>query len=125
MPASGRERDLCGGRKFSAHRRLGRGPAICGANGIALFIGTWQWEFSRDDVHQIKDAEEIRDHMFKAIYGSFYNAKQEPGHEKLALEWVFYLVGKRESRRLKGDCIFTFRDVRELRKFPDAVAYGV
>jgi len=63
--------------------------------------------------------------MFKAIYGSFYNAKQEPGHEKLALEWVFYLVGKRESRRLKGDCIFTFRDVRELRKFPDAVAYGV
>ncbi len=87
--------------------------------------GTWRWEFSRDDVHQISDAEEIRDHMFKAIYGSFYNARQMPGNEKLALEWVSYLVGKRESRRLVGDYIFTFRDVRELRKFPDAVAIGV
>jgi len=87
--------------------------------------GTWKWEFSRDDVHQIRDAEEIRDHMFRAIYGSFYNAKQLPGNEKLALEWVSYLVGKRESRRLAGDHIFTFRDVRELRKFPDAVAIGV
>ncbi len=87
--------------------------------------GTWKWEFSRDDVHQIKDAEEIRDHMFKAIYGSFYNAKQKPENTGLALEWVSYLVGKRESRRLKGDVIFTFADVRELRKFPDAVALGV
>jgi hypothetical protein len=87
--------------------------------------GTWRWEFSRDDVHQIRDAEEIRDHMLRAIYGSFYNAKQLPGNGKLALEWVSYLVGKRESRRLVGDHIFTFRDVQELRKFPDAVAVGV
>ncbi len=87
--------------------------------------GTWKWEFSQDDVHQIKDAEEIRDHMFRAIYGSFYNAKQSPENARLSLEWVSYLIGKRESRRLKGDYIFTFDDVRNLRKFPDAVAIGV
>ncbi len=87
--------------------------------------GTWKWEFSRDDVHQIENAEEIRDHFLKAIYGSFFNAKQKPENAGLTLEWVSYLVGKRESRRLKGDYVFTFRDVEELRKFPDAVALGV
>src|SRR5690606_850641 len=33
--------------------------------------GEWQWEYSNADIHQIKDAEEIRDHMLRAIYGSF------------------------------------------------------
>jgi len=65
--------------------------------------GEWQWEFSRNDLHQIDNGEQIRDHMFKAIYGSFYNEKQKPGKENLALEWVSYLLGKRESRRLVGD----------------------
>ena len=40
--------------------------------------GTWHWEFSHNDLHQVNDSEIIRDHMFKAIYGSFYNAKQQP-----------------------------------------------
>jgi hypothetical protein len=83
--------------------------------------GEWQWEFSRNDLNQIDDAEEIRDHMLKAIYGSFYNAKKNPENENRKLEWVSYLVGKRESRRLVGDYIFTFNDVIENRKFPDAV----
>ncbi|GAB3655154.1 FAD-dependent oxidoreductase [Echinicola sediminis] len=83
--------------------------------------GTWKWELSRLDYHQIEDAEEIRDHMLKAIYGSFYNQKQLPGMENLKFEWISYLVGKRESRRLVGDHIFTFNDVTEQRKFPDAV----
>ncbi len=84
-------------------------------------MGTWMWEFSRDDLHQIDDAEYIRDHMLKAIYGSFYNAKQQPGNENLALEWVSYLVGKRESRRLKGDYVYTFNDERNMVEFNDAV----
>lgn len=83
--------------------------------------GEWYWEFSRNDLHQIHDAEEIRDHMLKAIYGSFFNAKQETKNDSIALDWVSYLVGKRESRRLVGDHIFTFKDVTEQRKFPDAV----
>ncbi|WP_339880109.1 FAD-dependent oxidoreductase [uncultured Algoriphagus sp.] len=83
--------------------------------------GTWKWELSRLDLHQIEDAEEIRDHMLKAIYGSFANAKNEPGGENLKFEWISYLVGKRESRRLEGDYIFTFNDVTEQRKFPDSV----
>jgi len=83
--------------------------------------GEWQWEFSRNDLNQIDDAEEIRDHMLRAIYGSFSNAKEHPENDTRKLEWVSYLVGKRESRRLVGDHIFTFNDAKAGTKFPDAV----
>lgn len=91
------------------------------AGDYAAANGEWQWEFSRNDIHQVDDAEWIRDHMLKAIYGSFYNEKHKPGGDSLELEWVSYLVGKRESRRLVGDYVFTFKDVTEQRKFKDAV----
>ncbi len=87
----------------------------------AAIKGTWHWEFSHNDLHQIDDAETIRDHMFRAIYGSFYNAKQDPENKKRQLAWMSYLVGKRESRRLVGDYIYTFNDVREMREFDDTV----
>lgn len=89
------------------------------AKNHAAINGEWYWEFSRNDLHQIDDAEEIRDHVLKAIYGSFYNAKQKPENAKRKLEWVSYLGGKRESRRLIGDYVYTFRDAAESRKFPD------
>ena len=91
------------------------------AKSFVAMKGTWKWEYSNNDLHQIEDAEQIRDHMLKAIYGSFYNAKEKPGNENLKLEWVSYLIGKRESRRLVGDYIYTFNDVREMREFQDAV----
>lgn len=83
--------------------------------------GEWYWEYSDDDVHQIEDAEDVRDHMLRAIYGSFSNAKKEPKNARLDLEWVSHLVGKRESRRLMGDYIYTMNDAVESRKFPDMV----
>lgn len=92
------------------------------AGDYSATTGTWKWEFSRNDLHQIENAEYIRDHMLKAIYGSFSNAKKEAGNSNLGLEWVGYLVGKRESRRLKGDYIYTFNDERNMTEFPDAVA---
>lgn len=83
--------------------------------------GTWKWEYSSNNMNQIEDAESIRDHMLKAIYGSFYNAKQKPENANLALEWTSYLVGKRESRRLVGDYIYTFQDEKNMTEFNDAV----
>ena len=84
--------------------------------------GEWYWEFSRNDLHQIHDAEEIRDHMLRAIYGSFANAKKLEENKNYKLQWVSYLVGKRESRRLIGDYIYTFKDIKNHTKFKDAVA---
>lgn len=106
--------------------------------------GEWFWEYSSNDLNQIEDAETIRDHMFRAIYGSFYNYKNqipEDVHpdqlrinkisnrpeqlkaDSIQLKWVSYLVGKRESRRLVGDYIFTFNDAREPKDFKDAVVF--
>lgn len=83
--------------------------------------GEWYWEFSRNDLHQIHDSEEIRDHMLRAIYGSFANAKKIEKNKNYKLKWVSYLLGKRESRRLVGDYIYTFNDVKNHIKFKDAV----
>lgn len=93
------------------------------AKGHKAIKGEWYWEYSSNDLSQIDDAEAIRDHMFKAIYGSFYNAKRLPENGKVVLAWVSYLLGKRESRRLTGDYIYTFNDVRNDTKFDDAVVF--
>lgn len=106
--------------------------------------GEWQWEYSRNDLSQIEDAETIRDHMFRAIYGSFYNfknpsarkpnadqgqvgtidiSKQQQRADSLQLKWVSYLLGKRESRRFVGDYVYNFNDVRENKAFEDAVVF--
>jgi hypothetical protein len=95
------------------------------AGGYAAKEGTWNWELITDKWNQVDQAEQIRDHMLRAIYGSFYNEKQKVGTEHLKLEWVSYLLGKRESRRLMGDYIYTFNDMRDSRKFPDAVVEEV
>ena len=83
--------------------------------------GEWYWEFSAQHLNQIDDAEQIRDHLLRAIYGSFANAKQDPKNATVALKWVAHIAGKRESRRIMGDHIYTMRDMTERREFPDAV----
>ncbi|MCM2371251.1 FAD-dependent oxidoreductase [Aporhodopirellula aestuarii] len=83
--------------------------------------GEWYWEYSDNDLDQVKDAEVIRDHMLRAIYGSFSNAKRHPKNAPWALKWVSFVGGKRESRRLIGDHIYTMKDAAERRSFEDAV----
>lgn len=91
------------------------------SRGHAAINGEWQWEYSDNELHQIDDAEAIRDHLFRAIYGSFSTAKQNPENARIALQWVAYNAGKRESRRLMGDYIYTMQDVVKRREFPDTV----
>ncbi|MCF7956896.1 MAG: FAD-dependent oxidoreductase [Phycisphaerae bacterium] len=87
--------------------------------------GEWFWEYTDNNKHMIDDAEEIRDHMFRAIYGSFYNAKKESKNANRKLDWMGYLNGKRESRRLIGDYIYKQRDAMSGTLFDDAVAQEV
>ena len=63
--------------------------------------GEWYWEYSDNDLHQIDDAELIRDHMLRAIFGSFANAKKNPNNANWNLKWVAYVGGKRapDARR--------------------------
>jgi len=83
--------------------------------------GEWFWEFSNNNLHQIDDAELIRDHMFRAIYGNFANAKALDINENVELKWVAYIGGRRESRRIIGDHIYTMSDCMSGIEFPDSV----
>ncbi|HOX02648.1 MAG TPA: FAD-dependent oxidoreductase [Candidatus Paceibacterota bacterium] len=93
------------------------------ARDYAATSGEWQWEYGMNH-DTILDAEEIRDHLLRAIYGSFANAKRLAANARLELDWVGYVAGKRESRRLEGDYILTEHDVRNRPHFSDAVAMG-
>ncbi len=95
------------------------------ANEHQAIKGEWFWEYSDPGLDQVKDAEQIRDHLLRAIYGSFANAKKHPKNAKVALKWVAYVAGKRESRRLMGDYVYTMRDMAERRTFDDAVVEEV
>ena len=81
----------------------------------------WYWEYSDNDRHQVHDAEAVRDHMFRAIYGNFSNVKKSPVNATLELSWVAFIGGKRESRRIMGDYLYKMEDITSLTEFPDSV----
>jgi hypothetical protein len=88
-----------------------------GNNPISL--GNWYWEggFDRDS---IKEMERVRDQNFRAMYGAWDAIKNvEKRYPAHRLNWVAYVAGKRESRRLLGDVILTGEDLRDGVKFPD------
>jgi len=82
----------------------------------------WFWEggFFKDP---IKDLEYIRDWNLRAAYGAFNAMKNGDGKEKYAnakLEWLAYVGGNRESRRLMGDVVLTREDIVAKKDFPDS-----
>ncbi|MDA3822381.1 MAG: FAD-dependent oxidoreductase, partial [Bacteroidales bacterium] len=83
--------------------------------------GTWRWEsgFDRDI---IEDAEFIRDHNLRAIYGnwSFLKNNLNEKYTRHSLDWVAFVSGKRESRRLMGDVILSELDILNRTEFDDA-----
>lgn len=92
-----------------------------------LTSGYWWIELGGQTEHIIHDAEAIRDELLKTLFGVWdhiKNSGQHPESANLDLEWVGFLPGKRESRRLLGDYVLTEADCLAGRRFPDAVAYG-
>lgn len=83
--------------------------------------GEWFWE-SGFDKDAINDAEGIRDWNLRAVYGAFNAMKNRDGrdeHRNATLQWVAFIGGPRESRRLMGDVVLTHEDIITKRKFPD------
>ena len=91
------------------------------AQGHSAVNGEWNWEYG---IHHdmIADGEFIRDRLLKAIYGAFSLAKRNPDHSRRILDFVPFLLGKRESRRLLGDWVFSFNDVTNHVEHADAIA---
>ncbi|UCD76895.1 MAG: FAD-dependent oxidoreductase [Phycisphaerales bacterium] len=104
-------------RPFPGRSRGARTPEATGGQPISL--GNWYWEsgFDRDP---IMDMERIRDQNFRAMYGAWDAVKNVEGrYPAHRLNWVAYIAGKRESRRLLGDVVLTAEDLRDGRQFED------
>ena len=93
------------------------------AQGEVAVNGEWNWEYG---IHRdmIAEGEAIRDRLLLATYGAFSLAKRDPVNSRRVIDFLPFVLGKRESRRLLGDWIYSESDVTGKRKFPDAVATG-
>jgi len=76
----------------------------------------------------IRDAEAIRDDLYRTAYGVWdYIKNRSPDRDKAAnwsLHFLGSLPGKRENRRYVGDHVLTQHDVESGGAFEDVVAYG-
>lgn len=76
--------------------------------------GEWTWETGMY-ANQITKAEEIRDYGMMVVYANWSYLKNHSTkcaeYAKHSLEWVAYIAGKRESRRLMGDYILKEDDL--------------
>lgn len=65
--------------------------------------------------NQINDSEQIRDYGMLVIYSNWSYLKNQSErrkyYKKRSLEWVAYIAGKRESRRLLGDYVLKEDDL--------------
>jgi len=92
-------------------------------NCYPLCKGDWTWEtgMKRD---QIEEAERIRDYGLLVVYSNWSWLKNHYVHKEQfadrCLNWVAYIAGKRESRRLLGDYILNENDILEGTNYPDA-----
>ena len=77
-------------------------------------MGEWTWETGMNK-NQIDEAELIRDYGLLVVYSNWSFLKNEwkekDKYRNLSLDWVAYIAGKRESRRLMGDYILKQDDI--------------
>jgi len=88
-------------------------------------MGEWTWETGMN-LDQINDFERIRDYGLLVVYSNWSFLKNglpenDPFRNK-KLDWVAYVAGKRESRRLMGDHILTENDLRNFVEYEDGTA---
>lgn len=85
--------------------------------------GDWNWEtgFYRD---QISEIEYIRDYALRVVFGNWSFIKNQGIKKEMyanyALDWIAYIGGKRESRRLMGDLVLTENDIVRKVQYNDA-----
>ena len=90
------------------------GVSFNDANCEKVMMGEWTWEtgMNRD---QIRDFEQIRDYGMLVVYSNWSflknHLKENSQYKDRKLEWVAYIAGKRESRRLMGDYILKEDDL--------------
>ncbi|MBQ9432573.1 MAG: FAD-dependent oxidoreductase [Kiritimatiellae bacterium] len=85
-------------------------------------MGEWTWETGMT-LDQINDFEKIRDYGLMVVYSNWNFLKNrsefKSEYANLSLDWVAYVAGKRESRRLIGDYVLREQDLVDRQVYPD------
>lgn len=91
----------------------------------AITRGDWDWETGMG-IDMTKDFERVRDYGMLVVFSNWSFVKN---HSKVKdrfaneqLQWVAFVAGKRESRRLTGDYVLTENDLRNQNVYDDGTA---
>ena len=88
-------------------------------------MGEWEWETGMN-LDQITDFERVRDYGLLVIYSNWSFLKNgsslKDNYKNRKLDWVAYVAGKRESRRLLGDFILKEQDITDYVVYSDGSA---
>ena len=94
-------------------------------NAQVLKKGDWDWETGMK-YDQVKDFERVRDYGLLVIFSNWSFLKNHfskmEDFKTSQLNWVAYIAGKRESRRLIGDKILTENDITTPIRYEDGTA---
>ena len=101
------------------------GVAFNDQNTEQVTMGEWTWETGMN-FNQITEFERIRDYGLLVVYSNWSSLKNSSStkekYRNRTLDWVAYIAGKRESRRLLGDLILKEQDLTDHIIYPDASA---
>ncbi|MCT4646754.1 MAG: FAD-dependent oxidoreductase, partial [Carboxylicivirga sp.] len=88
-------------------------------------IGDWDWETGMG-IDMTKDFERVRDYGMLVVFSNWSyiknHSKEKEGFANEELQWVAYVAGKRESRRLLGDYVLTENDLVNRKIYDDGTA---
>ncbi|MFA6632891.1 MAG: FAD-dependent oxidoreductase, partial [Kiritimatiellia bacterium] len=88
-------------------------------------MGEWTWETGMS-YHQVNEFERVRDYGMLVVFSNWSFLKNHSANKadyaKSRLDWVAYVAGKRESRRLIGDLVLKEQDLVGRVAYPDATA---
>lgn len=91
----------------------------------AVHRGQWYWECGMKK-DMIKDAERIRDYGMYVAISNWSYLKNSPEHREAYacchLEWMSYVMGKRESYRMLGEFVLRQHDVQDFVCYEDGTA---
>ena len=109
----------------SSFPKIGWGLPFTDKNCERVTMGEWTWETGMN-LDQINDFEKVRDYGMLVIYSNWSFLKNSSRFKKSyanrELDWVAYVAGKRESRRLMGDFLLKEQDVTGGKVYPDGTA---
>lgn len=89
---------------------------------MSWFPATHFWEYGQN-MNLKENEEEIRDHLLRALYGTFSNIKKARPEEyaDLEFEWLRIVPASGEYCRIMGDYIVNENEIRAHTDFPDAI----